>query len=310
MGLGLENVVFECKDVCLNEESSKVYEFAVKSAVYNHRSNDASIYTLFFAKSRILKIWNLYPDLRDGIFQNIIMWPLIWKNSLTKEDSLQLLLDCATICKEIAEKNKDNLSPDWGRIQDRMEELNYIKVDRDLLGNLKKLSDNQTGPIYGYWLNRYLNTLDSSNKQEFEDIYFSINKAPGATEVKKIIIEAAISKQVFSDKILNKVSKSAPISIRRSIVKALAAQKRKYNCSLHYWKAKYGNYSEKQIEDEKEKAAMIDKMLMLFSAIQDFQIQESLVVSLDKENLVWIVPAISAIGDGYLSAKLQNRMSQ
>ena len=124
--------------------NSKIYEFALREACTGY-CYDNSIFSLFFTRNRLLKIWNLYPDFRSAILENVIMRPFSWKNSLSKEESDLLAANCKTICKKIEEDMEGNLSPEWAMTQDRLEDLGYISVERDFTGNLEKLSDNQTG---------------------------------------------------------------------------------------------------------------------------------------------------------------------
>jgi len=234
MGISLNDITVEFEDVSLNEENSEIYEFALKQACTGYHYYDGKIFPLFFARNRLLKIWNLYPYLRSDILENVILKSYAWSSKLPKEDSLQIFSNCKIICEKITEDRAGDLSPEWDRTQRRMESLGYISVERDSLGNLKKLSESQTGDTYNYWLHEYMNTLDSSNEQEFEDLYLSIKRAPGATDIRRVILSAALQREALSEKILEKIVKSAPITLRRSIVKSLSDQKSSCQNILYY----------------------------------------------------------------------------
>lgn len=311
MGLSLSDITVQHEDVSLDETNSKIYEFALKEAC--GYCFDKNVFSLFFTRNRLLKIWNLYPDFRSGILENVIMRPFNWENSLSKEESLQLKSNCVTICKKIQEDMEGDLSPEWAMTQDRMEDLGYISVERDFLGNLEKLSDNQTGDVYRYWLDRYMRTLDSSNEQEFESLYLSIKRAPGATEVRRDILNAALQNEALSEKILKKIVKSSPITLRRNIVKSLSDKKKSCQRILYYQdesKRNWPMYSEEDFKAAKEEADKVESKLILFAPVQDLNIQANLIDVLDKENLVWIVPAVSSLGRSHLSARLQIRMTE
>ena len=312
MRLNLSDTTVEYEDVSLDETNSKIYEFALREACTGY-CYDNNIFSLFFTRNRLLKIWNLYPDFRSAILQNVIMRPFSWKNSLSKEESDLLAANCKTICKKIEEDMEGDLSPEWAMTQDRLEDLGYISVERDFTGNLEKLSDNQTGDAYRYWLDRYLTTLDSSNEQEFERLYLSIKRAKGATEIRRDILNAALRNEALSEKILKKIIKSSPITLRRSIVRSLADEKRSCQNILYYQDESRRNwvgYSDEDFKAAKEKAAKVESKLILFAPVQDSRIQGYLIDVLDKENLVWIVPAVSSIGRSYLSNNLQRRMTE
>lgn len=312
MSISFNDITVEFEDVSLDEANSEIYEFALKEACTGYHYYDGKIFSLFFTRNRLLKIWNLYPDLRPGILENVILRSYTWKSRLPKEDSLQMFSNCKTICEKIAEDRAVDLSPEWDRTQARMVSLGYISVEPDSLENLKKLSESQTGDTYSYWLNKYMNTLDSSNEQEFEDLYLSIKRAPGATDVRRVILSAALQREALSEKILEKIVKSAPITLRRSIVKSLSDQKSSCQNILYYQdesRRQWARYNDKDFEEAKEKAAKLESKLILFAPVQDAEIQNCLIRTLEKENLVWIVPAVSSIGRKYLSDNLQRRMS-
>lgn len=312
MSINLNDITVESEDVSLDEANSEIYEFALKEACTGYHYYNGKIFSLFFTNNRLLKIWNLYPDLRYGILENVIMRSYSWQGKISKEESLQMTSNCKTICEKIVEDRAGDLSPEWAKTQDRMEHLGYISVERDFLGNLEKLSEFQTGETYNYWLHQYMNTLDSSNEQEFEDLYLSIKRAPGATDVRRVILNAALQKEALSEKILKKIVKSAPITLRRSIVRSLSDQKSSCQHILYYKhesRRQWSRYSKEDFEAAEEKAAKLESKLILFAPVQDVRIQSDLIKSLEKENLVWIVPAVSSLGRSYLSDNLQRRMS-
>jgi hypothetical protein len=207
---------------------------------------------------------------------------------------------------------KSDTTAAWARINDALKSEGYPAVSHNYNDILKSLEDNQVGEDYHFWVDRYIKTLTSDDEEAFEKLYFSIKRAPGATEVRRFILEAAINKEALSEKILSKIVKSAPISLRRSIVKKLCDQKAECGHILYYEdpsRRRWRNYSDKDFADARKKSDKLEAKLILFAPIQDYKIQSNLIESLDKDNLVWIVPAVSSIGRGYLADKLQRRMS-
>lgn len=309
--MNLENITVEAKEQSTNQYTEEIYHYALGEACagYHWRSN---IIEIFFTEGRILQIWNKYPEFRNDIFNNIILRFSRYSRDMGIIKAESFKADCRKIVEQIISDKKSDTTAAWARINDALKAEGYPAVNYDYNDILKSLEDNQVGEDYHFWADRYIKTLTSDDEEAFEKLYLSIKRAPGATDVRRFILEAAINKEALSEKILSKIVKSAPISLRRSIVEKLCSQKRECDNILYYedpTKRKWRNFSDKDFADARKKSDKLEAKLILFAPIQDYQIQSNLVESLKKDNLVWIVPAVSSLGRSYLSDRLQRRMS-
>lgn len=309
--MNFENITVEAKEQSTNQYSEEIYHYALSEACagYHWRSN---VIEIFFTEGRILQIWNKYPEFRSDIFNNIILRFSRYSSDMGTLKSQSFKEDCKKIVEQIISDKKSNTTAGWARINDQLKSEGYPAVNYDYNDILKSLENNQVGEDYHFWLERYMKTLTSDDEEVFEELYFSIKRAPGATEVRRFILEAAINKEALSEKILSKIVKSAPISLRRSIVENLCSQKRECDNILYYEdpsRRKWRAFSDKDFDDARKKSDKLESKLILFAPIQDYQIQSNLVDSLKKDNLVWIVPAVSSLGRSYLTDRLQRKMS-
>ena len=309
--MNFENITVEAKEQSTNQYSEEIYHYALSEACagYHYRSK---IIEIFFTEGRILQIWNKYPEFRNDIFNNVILRFSRYSNDMGPLKAQSFKEDCRKIVEQIISDKKSDTTAVWARINDRLKSEGYPAVKYDYNDILKSLENNQVGEDYHFWLERYMGTLTSDDEEAFEGLYLSIKRAPGATEVRRFILEAAINKEALSEQILSKIVKSAPISLRRSIVEKLCYQKRECDNILYYEdpsRRKWRNFSDKDFDDARKISDKIEAKLILFAPIQDYQIQSNLIENLKKDNLVWIVPAVSSIGRSYLADKLQRRMS-
>ena len=310
-----ETVTVDSPEVDLIKDSvnlDKIYYYALKHACNDWHGVDEDTTTSFFSDNRLLKIWNLYPEIRGPIVSNLILRISRWKDSAPDKVSETLLSNIKQIAKAMHLEMSDNISISWIQTRDLLERNGLLEASDDFKKILSRISENgQTSGLYSFWLKRYMKTLGKGSEEEFEKLYSSIKRAPGATEVRREILRKAIDKCALSEKLLKKIAKSAPISLRRTIVVKLSNQKAEANQILFYRdKTKYSWRS--FTEDEFAKARKIvdntESKLMLFTPVQDTEVQRNLIDSLEKENLVWVVPAVSALNISWLSSMLQSKM--
>lgn len=309
--MNLDNITVEVKEQSANQCSEEIYYYALSEAcsAYHYRSK---IIEIFFTEGRILQIWNKYPEFRNDIFNNVILRFSRYSSSMGSLKAQSFKADCRKIVEQIISDKKSDTTAAWARINDALKSEGYPAVSHNYNDILKSLEDNQVGEDYHFWVDRYMKTLTSDDEEAFERLYLSIKRAPGATEVRRFILEAAINKEALSEKILSKIVKSAPISLRRSIVEKLCSQKRECGNILYYddpSRRKWRNFSDKDFADARKKSDKLEAKLILFAPIQDYKIQSNLIDCLNKDNLVWIVPAVSSLRGSYLADKLQRRMS-
>ena len=309
--MNLENITVEVKDQFTNQYSEDIYHYALNHACSDYHYS-SKVIEIFFTEGRILHIWNKYPEFRNNILNNIILRFSRYSRSMGSLKAQSFKEDCKKIVEQIISDKKNNTTPVWVRVNDLLKLEGYPAVSYDYNEVLKSLEDNQVGEEYRFWLERYMKTLTSYDEEAFEKLYLSIKRAPGATEVRRFILETAIKEEALSEKILSKIVKSAPISLRRSIVKNLCYQKADCNRILYYensTRRSWAHYSDEEFADARKKSDKLEAKLILFAPIQDYNIQSNLVDYLNKDNLVWIVPAVSSLGRSYLTDKLQLKMS-
>jgi len=310
------DVTVEAKDVELNSFPDEVYEYALVHACQEYsywNNNKTSVITSFFTGGRLLKIWNNYPNLRDSIFDNIVLRFSVVDRSLSAKNMVTERQDirrsCSEIAKKILESQSDNFSRHWVDKVDRMVGAGILSKSWDHKSILSSMEEYDEE--YMYWLKKYIKTLKQGDEKAFEELYFSVKRGKGATEVRDFILRKSLEYGALSNKILEKIAKSSPISLRRTIVQWLSADKHDLLNRLSYMKRNdyNGGYTDEDFKDMQEKADAIDSKLILFAPIQDMNVQIKLVDVLSKDNLVWCVPAVSSLGSSWLSSRLEKNMS-
>ena len=296
---------------CKNDHD-KIYAYAVSAACYSFGnywgSKEDDLYETFFSNGRILKVWNEYPKLRDTIFQNFVLSS--WADRRVKEGAREdFKKSCNEIARQVVSAKDGDTSIEWAQTSDRLQSGGYDHSFFDELEILESMSDDQTTSTFGFWLERYIATIEEGDEEAFDKLYFSIKRAKGATAVREKILTSAMDNSALSEKIIKKISKSAPISLRRSIVQNFAAQKNRCRGIIESYNRGWRRHTAEDAEKAEKTMEKIESKLILFAAVDDYRLQSNLVDALDKDNLVWVVPAISAIDSRWLTEKLERRMS-
>lgn len=315
--ISFDEINVDYKDVDLKTDTDKVYYYALKNAVeeyYYWSDRNSSVIETFFTNGRLLKVWDKYPEFRSSIFDHYIMgYNRVARALVTKELEEDIKGQCKAIAEKIFESKEGCYTNQWASTAESLQHMGLGSVSWDYDEILSSLKDEQTSESFDFWMNRYMGSLEDGDEESFESLYFSIKRAKGATEVRESIIQVALAKNALSEKILNKIVKSAPITLRRTIVAKLCDEKREVNNKIRYkdkpadtWR---GGYSDEDFIGVEEKADALDAKLILFAPVVDMNLQRNLVDYLNKDNLVWIVPAVSQLGSNWLSERLERKMS-
>ena len=315
--ISFDEINVDYKDVDLKTDTDKVYYYALKNAVeeyYYWSDRNSGVIETFFTNGRLLKVWNKYPEFRSSIFDHYIMgYDRVARALGTKELEEDIKGQCKAIAEKIFESKEGCYDSHWAGTAENLRRMGLGSVSWDYDEILSSLKDEQTSESFSFWMNRYMASLEEGDEESFESLYLSIKRAKGATEVRESIIRTALAKNALSEKILNKIVKSAPITLRRAIVARLCDEKREVNNKIRYKnkpaETYRGGYSDEDFIGIEEKADALDAKLILFAPIVDMDLQRNLIDYLSKDNLVWVVPAVSQLRSSWLSERLEHKMS-
>jgi len=315
--ISFDEINVDYKDVDLKTDTDKVYYYALKNAVeeyYYWSDRNSGVIETFFTNGRLLKVWDKYPEFRSSIFDHYIMgYDRVARALGTKELEEDIKGQCKAIAEKIFESKEGCYDSHWAGTAENLRRMGLGSVSWDYDEILSSLKDEQTSESFSFWMNRYMASLEEGDEESFESLYLSIKRAKGATEVRESIIRTALAKNALSEKILNKIVKSAPITLRRAIVARLCDEKREVNNKIRYKnkpaETYRGGYSDEDFIGIEEKADALDAKLILFAPIVDMDLQRNLIDYLSKDNLVWVVPAVSQLRSSWLSERLEHKMS-
>lgn len=316
----------ENKKVCplsnlhLDEEATfddHFSDFYLKSYAVKHAIEEMSRYYVkpeefasFFGNGKLISIWNAFPKHREAILNGFVMEKKIPWN-LEETTSSSMMEQYKAIAITVYDTVKDSYTLDDSRVRVGLSGILGVKNDfKAICEHLIEAEDPHNS--LEYWRETGLSMSD--DPQFFEFAYFSIKRAPGSTELKKQVIRHASEKKALSTKIIESIAKSSPITLKRSIVKELCSElwviKRGLNSvDRNIFR---GHLSVEEAEEKKssfkETVDEIQEKLILFAPVVDREIQRSLVENVCKENLVWLVPAVSQVGNSWLSRSLEAAM--
>lgn len=240
-------------------------------------------------------IWESYPLQREALLNVCVKAQSSETYYHRRDKKLTISEDFS---KSIIERvynrivNDESYSDDT-HLSSRLKFINYVEPDFDYLKKVsgyyltEKLSE-EAEKTASSWMKAGLK--HSSDELFFDYAYDRIKRAPGSAKRKLEVVSCAMSKDALSDSLLRKIAKSSPKSIKRSVVSELASSIR----------------SERYSDEESEKAANMEKNIMLFVANDDRQILGELIDCLSTDNLPWLMPYVSSYP--YLARRLQYRL--
>jgi hypothetical protein len=302
------------EEVSFEDKFSESYlvNYAIKHAIEDMSRYYASPeeFTSFFGNGSLISIWNAFPKHRQTILDSFVI-PMRIPWNLGKDASSSMMEQYKAIAISVHDTVKDSYTLSDSRMRVGLSDILDIKYDfKTICEHLIESEDPHNS--LEYWRDVGLNRSD--DPEFFEFAYFSIKRAPGSTELKKQVISHASAKNALSTKIIEAIAKSSPITLKRSIVKELCGElwdlKRDINCIDRKRIGK--GLSVEEVEEMKsslkESVDKIQEKLILFAPVVDRSVQRNLVENVCKENLVWLVPAVSQVGNSWLSRSLEAAM--
>ena len=240
-------------------------------------------------------IWESHPLQREALL-NICLKALSSETFYHRKDKK------LTISREFSESiikkiyniivNDDSYS-DKTHLSARLKLISYVEPDFDYLEKVSQIlltdsiSDDDSAAALS-WIKSGL--ANSDDELFFDYAYSKIKRAPGSAKRKLNVVKSAMAKNALSDSLLRKIAKSSPKSIKRSVVGELAS-------SIKH---------ERYLDESSEKAANMEKNIMLFVANDDRHILGELINCLSTDNLPWLMPHVSSYP--YLARRLQYRL--
>lgn len=318
----LSKVTFEgAKSFSDSFEDSFLIDYAIKHAIEDLGSyyGSSKDFYNFFGDGKLLSIWNRFPERRKRLFDHMVVNGRVpWQ--LSKEQTEDVNRSYRIIAESVYDSIKDSFSLEDSRIKVSLSRyldfnFDYLSICKMLDEKIALAEDDEDKAAITSSLEFWQGVgLDNSKSSDFfEHVYFGIKRAPGSTAFKRTVIEKSFENEAFSDKIIEKVVKSSPISLKRSIVSNLCDLLNKSSWerrSLLRAKERNEQYDEDRLNELQEKVDQFNEVLIMFAPVIDRQVQQNLVDNISSENLVWLVPSVSQIGISWLSGALERRMSK
>lgn len=302
------------EEISFEDKFSESYlvNYAVKHAIedmsnYYVRPEE---FASFFENGRLISIWNAFPEHRQTILDSFVIPRRIPWN-LDKDASSSMMEQYKAIAISVHDTVKDSyaLSDSYMRVG----LSGILGINHDFKAICEHLIESEDPHnSLEYW--RKIGLDRSDDPEFFEFAYFSIKRAPGSTELKKEVINRASAKRALSSKIIEAIAKSSPITLKRSIVSQLCGELWDVRRDIKSIERKMiaKGLSVEEVEEMKsslkESVDKIQEKLILFAPVVDREVQRSLVDNVCKENLVWLVPAVSRLKGSWLSGRLESRM--
>lgn len=240
----------------------------------------------------IQNIWKNFPDYRPRLLNLIIATSTQgWGKhpTLSKQDALQHL---EIFFSEI-DQMKDDLHNLYG-FRTCNAGLTEAKLDW-----VKKFKEHENDSVRAdLWRSAAL--LNSKDKSVFSFFYSRIKNGKGAIDEKREILEHAIRANSLPEDVVNKISESAPISLKRMVVNGLMEMWSNLRRTERY-------STPSQADSLRESKDRLQKLALLFATVDDYNIIENLSEMLEPSNLSWIVG--NAAKYNYISQSIARRMS-
>lgn len=322
--LTFENISVSKSDNPMSElELEFLVLYGLEQAIENIRyyGSDDKFFSIF-GNGKIITMWSEYPKLRSRLFRRLVATKYVPWN-LEEDKRRDMMLSYSSIARRVYDSVEDSWDISSGPDKVLAADVLSVKIDYlDVLNLFSKkkesiTDDSEEGRLElasleaskSFWTAEALRK--SHSEALFDKIYFDIKRAPGSTSERRAVLTAALNNNALSDKIIMKIAKSSPISMKRLVVKGLAQKKWDLNGIYEREKSRsHFEVDEKSLEIKKDKVDKLEAKLMLFAPVVDSDVQQSLLGSVRSENLVWIIPSVSQIGNSWLSRDLERRLNK
>ncbi len=292
-------------------------------------------YGWLITKDNFMKLWKAIPEKRNYLVSVPISAATrnYHKYYLTKEEGLEVL---EVLFKDL-ENSKISLDiSSRARISTCMAERDknpFYLNPKDEAFRLKELGAEPEG--INTWIQMSIKLLKT--EEDVESTYNMIAKAPHYTDVKNEVLSHAMMNDIFVESILDKVSQSSPVSIKRTCIEALSKKlglaqntiashklkpkKEPYMArdSLPFpeYSTSYYVYRDREyVTDEQLKIALLEqekleRILMKFANVEDYHCLRLISQHSSMDNLAWLLPNLAKHEQlvSFVQARLDGNLS-
>jgi len=266
---GMESLSFDDNaKLELNEDSRNTIvkytiERLIREAASSHYSSEL-IKLKILAENTFDALWNEYPESREGLALILINQKRYFDNNFVNNRLLKM---------EEYLKNSTSVSDQKIRLLC----INNLYTNYDYLSEIERMSKISTLKQVTNSLIEKIN-ISFLNKDDRSKLLELVQNVPGATDLKADLLSRSFDLGIIHENFIEKISKSAPIKLKRTACAGLSSQIRQYKYRIR----------ENEI---KEKLDHLEKMLMMFSSETDYYILHNMIESVSVNNLPWIMPS-------------------
>ena len=266
---------------------SSVFNFAVSNAVSSFGSYWASQDAQKIIKEDTFNyIWNSFPDQRGDLL-NIAIGTS--QGSYNRVQSISRSF-CEAFLQNLYSNIPANDNYDSNHLRTRL--VPIVDPKFDYLSELHKYSlSEEDERVYSLW--ERVATQSSKDENLFDYLWSRVKREKGATDHKERIVKAAMGNSALSDTLIKKIAKSSPKRIKRAVVSILRDEIETQNRILRRAEASPETAEVEHIAEAKEKLDKLEARAMLFVGCTDYNVVESLIDCLSRDNLPWLMPSDS-----------------
>lgn len=244
-------------------------------------------------------IWNEFPDQRQNLLNLAINKATDSGSSRIKSLSKEF---CSAFVRDVYEDIPTDYQADTNALRARL--ACVLEPNFDYLSELTKFSlTEEYEDLYSTWERAALSCSRDPNVYDF--LWSKVKREAGATDRKQNILKRAICNDALSDDLIKRISKSSPKRLKREVVRGLAEDIGNHNRRLRRYEL---NGETHMVLHSKEKLDTLESRAMLFVGCDDYQVVESLIDCLSRDNLPWLMP--SASGHYWLSRRLSGLLDE
>jgi hypothetical protein len=250
-------------------------------------------------------MWDKHPGKREELLTDILDNNGYRENPYSDEYRLSVL-------SAVYEKVPVDLDSDNNRMRARL--IPHVSVNYDYLAELNKFGlTDDTEALYDIW--KHVGMNNSKDPNFYDYMWAKVKRAPGSVKKRISIVEAAFENDALSKKMLMHVAKRGTKNLKRSLTTSFADEMSNLRRS-HYRLERNSRDSvgsekvvnDRLLERSQKSIDVVEEKLMLFVDCDDERVVASLVESLSKDNLPWLMPAASK--HYWLSRRLQEKIEE
>ena len=266
---------------------SSVFSYAVSNAVSAFGSYwSAKDAQKIIKEDTFNYIWNTFPDQRGSLTDIAIQK---CSGGYSRVDSLSYDF-CSSFLSDLYVSIPVNDSRLTNKLRARL--VAIVDKDFDYLSELHKYSlTEDTSEVYEIW--RRISLQVSEDENLYDYLWGKVKREQGATDQKQEIVKAALANNALSDSLIKRIAKSSPKRIKRTVVAGLREDSSAANRELRRVESDPQSATEGDIADIKEKLDKLEARAMLFVGCDDYDVVESLIDCLTRDNLPWLMPSAS-----------------